>query len=171
MHTLDPAVVMPPICKAHVGMAGTPCVIQTCTGTLRPSVRRLFGKSGMHMSFGGEGILYDSWQHGWPCADMPTHVPSWLQVLVELEPAPHQATELSGDAGAVGRIIVSREAGEGNGQTDLFKCVGVLGCNWDGGGFDCGACCSSQKRIDMIAQEQGAATLDNFCSGHICSVC
>jgi hypothetical protein len=34
-----------------------------------------------------------------------------LQVLVELEPAPHQATELSGDAGAVGRIIVDAEAG------------------------------------------------------------
>lgn len=34
------------------------------------------------------------------------------QVLVELEPAPHQATELSGDAGAVGRIIADSQAGE-----------------------------------------------------------
>lgn len=65
---------------------------------------------------------------------MSMHVPSWLQVLVELEPAPHQATELSGDAGAVGRIIVSREAGEESGWTDLLKCVGGLNCNWDGGG-------------------------------------
>jgi hypothetical protein len=40
------------------------------------------------------------------------------QVLIELEPAPHQATELSGDAGAVGRIVASSSTGE-------THCMGV----------------------------------------------
>eukprot|EP00879_Flechtneria_rotunda_P002839 GHRR01003052.1.p1 GENE.GHRR01003052.1~~GHRR01003052.1.p1 ORF type:complete len:358 (+),score=138.20 GHRR01003052.1:128-1201(+) len=35
------------------------------------------------------------------------------KVLIELEPAPHQATELSGDAGAVGRLTVNRLAADG----------------------------------------------------------
>jgi hypothetical protein len=37
--------------------------------------------------------------------------PAAVQVLIELEPAPHQATELSGDAGAVGRLVASSSTG------------------------------------------------------------
>uniref|UniRef100_A0A383W5Z5 Uncharacterized protein n=1 Tax=Tetradesmus obliquus TaxID=3088 RepID=A0A383W5Z5_TETOB len=40
------------------------------------------------------------------------------KVLVELEPAPHQATELSGDAGAVGRLVASSSTAE-DGQFKL----------------------------------------------------
>jgi hypothetical protein len=47
-----------------------------------------------------------------------------LQVLLELEPAPHQATELSGDAGAVGRLVAAGVAGMGS---MYGVCVCVLG--------------------------------------------
>ncbi|KAF6247880.1 hypothetical protein COO60DRAFT_1135630 [Scenedesmus sp. NREL 46B-D3] len=40
------------------------------------------------------------------------------KVLIELEPAPHQATELSGDAGAVGRLVASSSTAE-DGQFKL----------------------------------------------------
>lgn len=41
---------------------------------------------------------------------------------MELEPAPHQATDLSGDAGAVGRWIISGQGGRLRFMTCVTSC-------------------------------------------------
>jgi hypothetical protein len=87
----------------------------------------------MHPRIRAYGLIHETasarngsnsnWQVGMPvstlmaspgfmvCCNSDCLHPCAAQVLVELEPAPHQATELSGDAGAVGRIIADAEAG------------------------------------------------------------